>query len=636
MFKVGDIIVGNERSDKEYGATNSNCLMQITEIKSTGLLKIRIIGYAEQCVIGYEVNVRADLMELADIPSFVAKHPEFYYDNDIVSSDLTEIKPVFPMNTTYIPTEEEIDRLVEGFKRLNKYGYTMTDTGIKYILREFFKNKGWIIDLMKNHPNYVDGKYQIVFNESYPRELNYDGCHEFGNWIRNRRREVLKEAEMPEGAPSYEEIRKQLRDLDYYISRMMELNNKSEMKVNLGGYDIEHFIDEKTKYLGYKDLYSDATKYTIMDGVAYTPESVMAMNKLSELSRILRTYSGESTINECVAEDLNDNCDASSVAGQKLSRAVNKILIACGMDTLQDVYFGDTLTMKGKEKAFAAFADAVSPGVFTRPTIISCNPIDFLTMSFGNSWQSCMTIDKQNMRGIDGEHTYRGTKSGGTLSYMMDSATLMLYTVSSSYTGNEWEFEDKITRNLFHIGHDKVIQGRVYPQTTDGAENVYSKLRGVFQKKLKECLRLDNAITWSVSSGVTACDRNTVSCGVHYRDYITFDNCNVSYMIVDGVKHKLVNKIVIGHDSICPCCGREHSNDENIMCGACEDNELYCGSCGQLIEDDDMREYMVIRPSSYGQTTCYCEECAQINGYENENPFRGIAIPASELTEEVA
>jgi len=636
MFNAGDIVVGNERADLNYSTTDSDCLMQVMETYEESI-KVIVVGYAREDVLGRDFIVRSSHMELADIPAFLAEHPDYKYDKSVINTDVKNvIKPVFPMNTTYIPTEEEINRLVEGFKRLNKYGYTMTTQGIKYILREFFKNKGWIINLMKNHPNYIPGKYQIAWKEDFPRNIDYDTCHEFGYWIRNRRKEILQRAEVPEGTPCYDDVMRTLRDLDYIITRMMELNNKSELKVNLGGFDIEHYIDEKTKYLNYREIYMDETKYYLFEGEAFTPQSIADMNALSELSRILRLYKGESTINEEMAEELNECCGASAVAGQKLSRAVNKILIACGMDKLQDVSDDENnIIYESKEKAFAKFSDAVSPRVFSRPTVISCNPIDFLTMSFGNSWQSCMTIDKHNYRGIDADHTYHGTKSGGTLSYMMDGATLMLYTVRDSYTGNEYEFEDKINRNLFHIGHDKIVQGRIYPQSTDGANDFYTKLRSIFQKKLKECLGMDD-IKWVVSTGIRACDRNTCSYGVHYRDYVNFDNCNVSYMVVDGVKHNFPNSIEIGHISICPSCGKEHEYDENIMCSDCVDNYTKCYDCSERLTSIDERENMVIVPDSYGETRCYCPACARTDGYTNENPFRGIVIPASELTENVA
>lgn len=47
MFKVGDIIVGNRDSDKEYALTNSRATMKVTYIYPSGNIEVEIIDHLE-------------------------------------------------------------------------------------------------------------------------------------------------------------------------------------------------------------------------------------------------------------------------------------------------------------------------------------------------------------------------------------------------------------------------------------------------------------------------------------------------------------------------------------------------------------------------------------------------------------
>lgn len=47
MFKVGDIIVGNSKSDREYALTNSRATMKVTRIYPSGDIEVEIIDHLE-------------------------------------------------------------------------------------------------------------------------------------------------------------------------------------------------------------------------------------------------------------------------------------------------------------------------------------------------------------------------------------------------------------------------------------------------------------------------------------------------------------------------------------------------------------------------------------------------------------
>ena len=236
-----------------------------------------------------------------------------------------------------------------------------------------------------------------------------------------------------------------------------------------------------------------------------------------------------------------------AVSGQKTSRVVNKICKHLGYDKHEEY-----------NRKFAAYSDAINPLSIVRHTVISLNPIDYLTMSFGNSWASCHTIDKLNRRNCD--NSYQGCNSSGTMSYMLDGTSAVYYTVSKDYEGKEYYFQDKITRQMFFYGEDKLIQGRLYPQGEDGATDKYTQVRNIVQKVYADILGIPNL--WKLTKGTSEASKYIYSHGTHYRDYNHFSSCTLS-IIQDSENG---NSIDVGADPICIECGCRHQIEENINC----------------------------------------------------------------------
>ena len=221
-------------------------------------------------------------------------------------------------------------------------------------------------------------------------------------------------------------------------------------------------------------------------------------------------------------------------------------------------------------------------------------------MSFGNSWASCHTIDKDNKR--DMPNSYHGMYSSGTISYMLDQVSIVFYTVTAAYNGNEYYFEDKINRCMFHYGKDKLIQGRVYPQDNDSNENgIYKDIREIMQKIIADCEGTTNY--WTTKKGVQEIGDYVNHGGTNYPDYRHYNNCCISFP-----KEKEINPtvMVIGHKPICVECGSEHWEEESINCcnTGCE-----CESCGEHISDDD--SYWVDGSRYCRDCVTYCEHCEE-------------------------
>lgn len=275
------------------------------------------------------------------------------------------------------------------------------------------------------------------------------------------------------------------------------------------------------------------------------------------------------------------------VAGQKVSRAMNKLFCQFGIDKHEDY-----------NREFAKFADAVNPLKITRHTVISINLLDYLTMSFGNSWASCHTIDKTNRRHMP--NNYQGCYSSGTLSYGLDHTSMVFYTVDASFNGTDYYLQPKINRQMFHYENEKLIQGRLYPQSCDyGSCDSYTMYRNIMQSII--ALGLDVPNRWDLKKGTEPCRRWTESYGTHYRDYLNFENCTLS-ILKDSENDETV---YIGRRPICIECGEVHSTEDNINC--CATHYVYCEDCGCRIYEDAA----IYVDGDYYCSDCvtYCEDC---------------------------
>ena len=497
---------------------------------------------------------------------------------------------------TSISAEEKTKLINEMMNLLEEYDYHPTENGCAEIVEEWMEQKGWLIELMKKHPNYIENKYMIVFDSSYERKQDFNTKTVFCNWAQMKAGEIILQP-FKIGPFSSIELEKILDNLSSRIFYCEWLHKDKDRY----GFPLSSLEEDHKRLMSYKDRYAkkfleESKTIACCNGHFYYRESVDRYKGFVEIIDNLR-YIDNQFIASYTADSFNHVCPALKAReGQKLSKVVNKLCKLYGID--KDPEYN---------KKFAKFSDAVNPLSITRYTVISCNPIDYFTMSFGNSWASCHTIDKKNVR--DASNSYEGMYSGGTLSYMLDNSSVVFYTVDKHYNGTNYELQDKINRNMFHLGRDKIIQGRVYPQDNDGANSLYKQIREIVQKVFADCLGVPNL--WINKKGINECCKVTRTEGVHYPDYLRYDNCNVSYL-KDQDNSIDVEYIAIGAEQICPCCGEYHETQDCIECEDCRDGEkVRCAVCGELIDEE---EAIYIDNEPYCFSHCYyCDECEEFH-----------------------
>ena len=512
-------------------------------------------------------------------------------------ANTTEMELKMVKNEYNIPAEQlgyyknEIMELLPKYRYKSDRHYAPTDKGVNALLEVYNKEKGWMYPYFMSHPNYI-GNGKIAFSSDYHRKVNKSGVRQFLNWMSTEiTKYYIKKYEVKFNNMTFREASKaadRINDILIYMSRINNIQlGSGNASCRVNGLTHSEMAEEQKRlneilyafgdcaYMG-NNHYINTEKYKecleINGFLSYVKENPHMMTTADEVEKL----------NKYVK-----HLDINIVAGQKFSRIIGKICRKYKLDKVDEY-----------SQKFAKLGDDINELDIKRHTVISINPVDYLTMSFGNSWSSCHTIDKMNDRGC--ANTYHGQYSGGTLSYMLDGASIVFYTVDKRYDGTDFEFQPKINRCMFHLGEDKLIQGRVYPQANDGDQTIYDEIRAIMQKVVSELFGTNNL--WFIKKGTSACYDVTESTGAHYRDYTNFDSCNVSWIKPTDGKAKNMKRILIGHKGICPTCGESHSSSNAIICNECFSNIKRCPHCGRVINEDDHIEID-------GQV--YCSNCAK-------------------------
>lgn len=605
-IKKGSIITTRFENNSRYVFTKDWGLYIVIEDYG-GNIRFKTVATTQELLkIGSTwLEARESFMEI-DPMEWYASHPDatIAEDFDIITKDFiseTTTKETLHMkaNDYTVPQEqlnyykEEIMRLLPQYRYnrdLPDEHYAPTEKGVMALLNEYAKpsNKGWMYPYFMKHPNYI-GNGKIAFSADYHRKVNERGVKTFYDWISQRIKEWITQYEMIINGMSYNEADMALGNLKDIYNTMCNLNihyiGQAKVNTKVNGMSADDVRKEYYRIKEIRDTYSHKGKY-IGNNIFVSKEMgnrhdnyMTLICHFFENIHMLTTQEDADIINS-----LTKELDLRIVKGQKMSRVINKFCNKLGIDKNPEY-----------NRKFAIFADDINELDIKRHTVISINPIDYLTMSFGNSWKSCHTIDKFNDRAVNGDG-YGGCYSGGTLSYMLDGASIVYYTVDKKYDGTDFEFEPKINRCMFHIGEDKLIQGRVYPQSNDGDQTIYTEIRNIMQKVIAEMFDTENL--WVLSKGINSCSSVIDTIGIHYPDYTNFETCNVSYL--KPVKN--IKKITVGHNGICPKCGKVHTNHNSILCYECERNEKTCPHCGRTINR--------YNPSVTIDGEEYCQSCA--------------------------
>jgi RNA binding exosome subunit len=405
----------------------------------------------------------------------------------------------------YCDTDELVTKMIA---LLTKYHHPCTENGVCEVLNEYFANKNHLIEMFMKSDGYI-GNMRICIDVELARNSN------------------------PTEIKNFCEVFPGRVGADTALLKYVDESGKTLKDYTRTG--VRRFKASKLHYGNIADMLTTNVEHKKQ----FRPEGYTCASYAEYGNFVQAIYafkdSPTSILSTVTCSQLTQNkINGKLVSGMKTSRAFNRVCAEYGVDKL-DQY----------NKLFAQYADMVSGLKRKMKFYISLNPLDYLTMSFGNSWSSCHTIDKKNERGMP--NSYRGMYCGGTLSYMLDETSIITYVHNHATEDHE---EGKVYRNMFHYYDGTLIQGRIYPQGNDGATDLYSEFRHIVQSEFTKLLGLSKD-EWIKRT--CKCDDNTSSYGVHYRDYLNYTECNVSYP--KEMPMSAYNTVPIGHERICVNCG---------------------------------------------------------------------------------
>jgi len=500
--------------------------------------------------------------------------------------------------------------------------YHPTENGLQTIYDEWSRNKGradvWngmsVLDIISKHPDYVPEKGYIVKKAEYDRPVDFNIITKVLNNILSAAYLLLEEVTLKPF--SYNEVYNYVNQCCDIVRNFQQFGEPK--KVTYKGISYEYIYGEWSKWCLKKSQIEK--EYEVLNNNTYTKESYNKYDTFKGLIRCLtnwinRKWNKYAESDENCTQLMIDNYIVDTIndsglnirgirEGQTFNKVVGKILREMKFDSLWADY----------NREMARLGDASTPLKYTRFTILSANPVDFWRMSFGSSWSSCHTIDKLGKFSASrGGQSYDGMHGSGTESYMLDSSTLIMYTVDKDYEGDNYELQPKINRCLFHVGEGKFVMGRIYPQGRDGEKEVYKQWRNIFQTIIAECLEIPNY--WKTEYDSSYKEDQISSRGTHYKDYFQ-SYCNIAGWswhkpFADARPSERIIKI--GHMPICPCCGEEHDVENNIECDSCNEDDEYierCYNCGDRI-DTERDEY---ETDGDGRYWC-CLNCANNDRY---------------------
>lgn len=422
----------------------------------------------------------------------------------------------------------DTDKLISDMiKLLDQYGHRNTLSGVCTLLDTYFTRKEPLINLFTTSNHYI-GDMRIDCKKEFERRVSSYDIRSFFSNIHND----LRTAQM-------------LSFADNNGKTLVDHLVTGKTCVDLKGLPGATKQKEKIKKVSQFNYRSGATT-----------ESVDKLDAFDSYLSYFRAVCTPTIDNGYVLSET-EKCPVIK-KGTKTSRAFNAVCKYYGVDKLaptEEAVERDGAIVKRTvypyDKVFARYADLASDLKRKMHFVISLNPLDYLTMSFGVNWNSC-----HNIRG--------GQYQGGCLSYLLDRTSIITYVVDN--LDAPIHEIPKVYRQMYHYENYMFVQNRLYPQGNDGATDLYEKFRNFMKEEFAEILNVDG--NWRCHIGPSSVLSYVRSEGSHYTDYEHNRSCSIFYP--DKYEHVAgARRMTIGSDGICPHCGETHTSHRSLSHGCC-------------------------------------------------------------------
>ena len=596
MFKIGTVLTG--KHNNSYAITNSNALCMVignSTFSSDGnpeqfaddeaLLLVVARKNTEKeigeiypvCTTDFDVvpnlNIYDCIEHRADY-NFIDKETleSILYEHWIKFNETTQefetFIPDFTVNNVNESqfdvdvslTKEEKDALINDvYEYLKSFGYQSKISGTTEVIDKWLKQKRKLINMFKNHPNY-NGKFQIVTEGEFDKRIDTGILNEFSKWVGKLDINDLYYEPVKIGMFTYEEARNSYLKLKKFIDLFID-----EKVYFINGNRQDFYSEQFNFFKTILDKYRNNPDVVIVECNAYKKEKYSKMLYFNIALDFLREktvayYTTDYHVNLCNKYLAKDEVKLNTPMTEVLELLFEK----AGVNTLP-----------GFEEEFSKIKYTLTPGKEQYHTVLSVHPIDYLSMGHGKSWMSSESIDK--IYNINKEFLNTGY-CGATLSYMLDTNSMVYYTVHKSYEGTELEKELKSHRNIFHYHDSRLLQDKMYPlEVNNTKSDVFEGSRHIVQNIISTCLNTENK--WVLKRGYDNYRKCIGINGKTERDSLGSDNINVS--ILKSAMTFNHEKIMIGAPGICFNCGKEFIDGSSILCRTHKNPKVRCKTCGK-------------------------------------------------------
>ncbi len=326
----------------------------------------------------------------------------------------------------------------------------------------------------------------------------------------------------------------------------------------------------------------DETAFTLLDIAQEQIPQVGFAAFRDAFNAVVSCYA--TTLPEEALQLVREHGGIKCATGQKASRILGSLCRQFGVDRHPRY-----------NAVYAQIADALNPLQITRTAILSVHPCDFLEMSNrDNTWTSCHGLSS-------------GGYQMGTLSYMTDDVSMVLYTVDNDVQDHFYR-APRHSRQVYIYKDNALYQSRMYPSDASDLMNQY---RSMVQKVIATCLGVPNL--WTLKKERTDINAHieTADGSMQYPDYCFHGNFSVlKNTDLDGI-------ISVGAPPLCVCCGNQITIRRTSLQCDCE-NVFVCKECGETVSPDNCR---------YRDGAFYCKKCLHICA-SCGNAVRGEMYPA--------
>jgi len=236
------------------------------------------------------------------------------------------------------------------------------------------------------------------------------------------------------------------------------------------------------------------------------------------------------------------------------------------------------------ETEFNNLMDCLTEKTYDKSVYLSNDLSQFLSMSFGDTWNSCQCLD--------------GDFSGGNIGLYMDNVTWVIFRPSKNDDSNL----RKAFRFLCHATDNVITFNRLYGFLSQDEKKAIEQEVVKFFSTVNN-VEYPNTILSSNFRRFFRQDTN-------YTGYLDLSRSEYNYYYND---YEPLEKPIIGFSPICPVCGDKHDRAK-LLCSSCDGTTICC-ECNEEVNSN----YTITFNDNVYCEYCYndmfgtCDSCGEIH-----------------------